>query len=525
MVDLLIANGTVIDGTGTRGCPADVVVERGVIGAIGSFSRIEAVRMIDASGLVVAPGFIDPHSHSEASFFGDEIPQLKVRQGITTEVVQHCGGGISPVTGLNLNHLSSLVKDEDGKPRWTSLGQMTSVLSKRRLPVNVAFLAPHGTLRAAAMGMDNRAPTEDEMALMERLLQRELDEGAIGLSSGLVYLPGCFAGTEEIVRLCRRLPAVDGVYVPHMRNEGYHLEDAVDESLDIARRSGAALEIAHLKALGKDNWHKTSAIVQMLDSARAGGMKVSADQYPYIAGSGGLTTVLPRWAVAGGAGPMLARLRDPQLRARMRAEYDLDAEAWDNRGKSLGWENMVVAAVGSDKNKSLEGKSLLQIADERGVDPVTVVFDLLLEENGKVSLINYFGSEDSVEEFMKAPYVSVCTDAGVPEGSSAHPRGYGAFPRVLGRYARERGVVSLEEAVRKMTSLPSAVFGLGDRGVLRPGSPADIVVFDAARVIDCSTFTDPYQYPDGIVHVVVNGEVEVLNEEFTGKTSGQVLTR
>ncbi|MDP2858625.1 MAG: D-aminoacylase [Bacillota bacterium] len=525
MFDLLILGGTVIDGTGKPRYRGDVGVTGGRVDAVGDLSGAEAHEVIDAKGMIVAPGFIDPHSHSEPAFFDPKVPELKLRQGITTEIVQHCGGGLSPVTEANIGHLSDVVKNEDGTPRWTSLGGLIDALDDRPLTVNVGFLVPHGTLRAAVLAMDNRAPDAEEMAQMERLLAREVDEGALGMSSGLVYLPGCFAKTDEIINLCRHLAASGGVYCPHMRNEGYHLEEGINESLTIVEKSGAALQVVHLKALGKDNWHKTPAVIAMLDAARARGLRVTADQYPYVAGSGGLTTVLPRWAMAGGIEAMLDRLRDPEIRAKIRAEYDLEATAWDNRGKSLGWENMVVASVHTTKNRSLEGKSLQQIARERGRDEALAVFDLLLEEDGKVGLINYFGCEESIEQFMKVPYVAVCTDAGVPVGSSAHPRGFGAMPRVLGRYVRERGVISLEEAVRKMTSLPSATFGLGDRGVLQRSAPADIVVFDPDRVIDNSTFADPYPYPSGIEFVVVNGEVEIRGGEFTGKTAGQVLTR
>jgi N-acyl-D-aspartate/D-glutamate deacylase len=522
LFDLLILGGMVIDGTGQPRFRADVGVTGGRVDAIGNLCGAEAHDTIDASGMVVSPGFIDPHSHSEPAFLEPEIPQNKLRQGITTEITQHCGGGLSPVTEANIGHLSDVVKNPDGTPRWASLGGLIEAMKQRPLPVNVGFLVPHGTLRAAVLAMDNRPPTAEEMAQMERLLQRELDEGALGMSSGLVYLPGCFAKTDEIINLCRHLAPSGGVYCPHMRNEGYHLEEGIGESLRIIEESGAALQVVHLKALGKDNWHKTGAVIEMLDAARTRGLKVTADQYPYIAGSGGLTTNLPRWVMGGGIGAMLRRLRDPELRTKIRAEYELEATAWDNRGKSLGWENMVVASL--QKNKSLEGKSLQQIAEERGQDVVLMMFDLLLEEDGKVSIINYFGSEESIEQFMKVPYVAVCTDAGVPTGSGAHPRGFGAMPRVLGRYVRERGVISLEEAVRKMTSLPSATFGLGDRGTLQRSAPADIVVFDPDRVIDNSTFANAYQYPSGIEFVVVNGEVEIRGGQFTGRTAGQILT-
>ena len=522
MFDILITRGTVIDGTGRSGYPAEVGIKMGRVGAIGNLNGARGRLTIDAAGMVVAPGFIDPHSHSDAAFLEPPIPELKVRQGITTEVVQHCGGGISPITPKNSAHLPGVTRTPDGRPRWQSLGGLLDLMGKAPLPTNVAFLAPHGTIRAAVMGMDNRAPTEDEMQRMEDLLQRELEEGAVGLSSGLVYLPGCFAQTEELMRLCRHVGRAGGVYATHMRNEGYHLEEAINESVAISEQSGAALEIAHLKTLGKDNWHKTSWVIDALSRARARGVRVTADQYPYVAGSGGLTTVLPRWAVAGGTGAMLARLRDPETRKKIRAEYDLDATAWDNRGKSLGWENMVVAAT--SKNQALEGKSLLQIAQERDRDPAETVFDLLLEEDGRVTLINYFGSEESIETFMRLPYVAACTDAGVPTGASAHPRAYGTMPRILGRYVRQHKVISIEEAVRKMTSLPASIYGFKDRGVLRPSASADIVVFDPERVIDNSTFTNPYAYPTGIEHVVVNGEVEVSRGQFTGRTAGQVLT-
>jgi N-acyl-D-amino-acid deacylase len=523
MFDILIKGGLVVDGTGKPGYRADVGVSGDRIEYIGTLDQAEARRVIDATPYIVAPGFIDAHSHSDARLIQRPIPEPKVRQGITTEVVGQCGTSISPVTSKSRSILPEMVGWGLKAPTWDSFAGLRDVYEHTPLPVNAAFLVGHGALRMGVMGMDDRPPTSEEMAKMEGLLDRELDEGAIGFSTGLIYPPCSFSVDEEVTRLCSRSARADGVFTIHMRNEAEYLEESVERTLKMADVSGVRLQISHLKGFGRDNWSKMDKVIERMDAARASGVRVTCDQYPYVAGSTSLRTVLPRWVMDGGIPGMMSRLRDPQQRAKAKSWYDLDVRVWDNRSKNIGWENMVIASCKTDANRGLEGKNLKELAEIRKCDPADAMFDLLLEEEGAVSLVVFYGCEDNIDKVLRYKHAAMCTDAGNFEGQP-HPRVYGSFPRTLGRYVRERGVIPVEEAVRKMTSLPASIYGLRQRGVLRNNAFADIVLFDPKTVNDRSTFTAPHQYPVGIEYVIVNGVTTIDAGAFTGQTGGHVLS-
>lgn len=525
MFDLLIKDGLLIDGTGKAAYKSDLAVKDGRIAAIGQMGEAEAVHVIDAVGKVVAPGFIDTHSHSELRLLDSPIPEAKLRQGITTEILGQDGLSVAPVRSQDIALYHQLLAGLLGNPKvewnWSSVTDYLERLERQGIPVNVAYLVPHGMLRIIAMGMESRPASARELELMKRLLADAMAQGALGLSTGMIYPPCSYATDQELVDLTAEVARLGGNFVIHMRNEGQWLLESVAQTLEICRRSGVALHISHFKAFGKANWHKPPKVLELVDSACADGLTVTADQYPYIAGSTLLTACLPQWTLAGGTQACLERLA--KERATIKEWFKKDVTVWDNRSISIGWENIIVSSVKTEANRWTEGLSIAEIAQRRSSDPVDALCDLLLEEELAVTQIMFYGCEDNIVTYMSYPKTMICTD-GI-YGGRPHPRLYGSFPRVLGRYVREQGLFSLEEAIHKMTGLPAATFGLCDRGKLAENYAADIVVLDPAVVVDKATFEKPEQYPLGIEYVIVNGKVAINQGGFTGATAGRRLSR
>jgi len=525
MLDLIIRNGRVYDGTGNPWTKLDVGLAGGRIVALGKLPRERSAETIDARGMAVAPGFIDAHAHSDLLCTKPETHKVKVLQGVTSEVLGQDGISVAPVSeatkGAWREQQKGLNGDIGDWP-WNSVEEYLRFLDDTPLAGNVAYLVPHGAVRTLAMGFEGREATAQEAREMQDLVEEGMRQGAVGVSTGLVYPPNVFSDKEELVAICEGAVAHDGCFMVHIRNESTRSLEALDEVVDVARRSGVRLHVSHFKVAGPRNKDKFEPALARLDAARDEDIEVTFDQYPYTAGSTMLSAILPPWAHSGGTREMLGRLGDPDQRERIKQDFEGN-EDYENWVLSCGWENVTVSSVPSEGNGDAEGKSMLQFAEMRGKEAADAALDLLLEEEATVTMVVHWGDEENVAQGMAHPLQTVGSDGIF--GGKPHPRLYGTFARVLGRYAREEGVLPLEQAVRRMTGATAQLLRLGDRGFVREGCWADLVVFDPDEVADRSTYADPLRESAGIRHVLVNGEVAVRDGAYTGKTAGRVLRR
>jgi N-acyl-D-amino-acid deacylase len=523
--DLLVRSGTVFDGSGGSGVQADVAVKNGRIVKVGpGIAEKKARDIIDAKGLAVSPGFIDPHTHTDLHLLANPKAESKIRQGVTTEIGGNCGASYFPLSDLIFEEVRKGVDKEFGVTiDWRDINGFFGRLEQSRIALNYATLLGQGTLRAAVLGPYNRPPKPEEMDRMKQLIRENMDAGALGLSTGLQYTPGCFADTAELIELCREVAAQGGIYATHIRSEEDRVIEAIEEALKIARDTKVAIEIAHLKANYPRNWSKIDQVIALLEQAAQEGMPVTADRYPYIASSTGLSSFFPEWAREGTSADFVKRLSDKSLEKKLR-DHTAEEE------KKLGsWEKVLLSSILSEKNRPLEGKTVLASATEQGKAPFEFMRDLLIEEEGAVGMVQFGMSEDNLKKLYAHPLVTVGSDGdavatyGVLAKGKPHPRYYGTFPRYLGKYVREEKVLPLEEAIRKITSFSAEKFGLAERGRIREGYWADLAVFDPDRIIDKATFENPHQYPEGIPHVIVNGVPAVRDGEHTGALMGKIL--
>jgi len=533
----MIKGGRIINGAGNPWFYGDIAVKGGKITAVGRLDDVDASNVIDAKGMVVTPGFVDPHSHSDGLTLFYREMESPVMQGITTIVGGQCGGSPAPINPemreeLEAEFSKMLPPGVELKLNWTTFDDYLTLEEEDGLGANMAHLVGHGAIRVAAMGQEARAPTSEELEKMKSLTAEAMKAGAYGISSGLIYPPGIFAKTDELIEVAKVAAEYGGVYGTHIRGEGNALIVSLEEAITIGEKAGIPVQISHHKAAAKSVWGKSVETLTILEEARAKGVDITVDQYPYRAGATSLATCLPPWAHDGGMSDLLKRLRDPELRDKMKRDIDDGIPGWENFAGELGWSNVMVSSVNSEGGKVYEGKNLEEIREMRGdPDAHTSLFDVILEEEGAVGMIIFAMKEEDVRRIMKHPLQMVGTDssASATEGymsrGKPHPRGYGTYPKILGRYVREHGVLRLEEAVRKMTSFPSQRFGILDRGLLMPGMWADIVVFDPEKVIDKATYQSPHQYPDGIEYVVVNGQVAVDQGTYTGVLAGRTLRK
>jgi N-acyl-D-amino-acid deacylase len=529
VLDLKIEGATVIDGTGTAGGRADVGIRDDAIVAVGDLSREPAGSTLRASGRVLAPGFIDMHSHSDWRLWENRRAESKIRQGVTTEVVGNCGFSPAPVSSEHLEALRGFALHVPAGMdfAWRSVGDYLRAFDQEGTAVNVVQLVGHGTLRIAAMGFARRAPDARELARMQQLFGEAMEDGAWGLSTGLIYAPGSYATTEEIVAVARLARRYRGFYASHIRGEGATLLDAVAEAIQVGREADVPVQVSHVKAAGRPNWGRVTDALALIDAARTEGQDVMADVYPYTASSTTVRTLLPDWALEGGVQAMLARLADPAERGRIRAELEAPPG-----GQSLldrvGWDNVMIAACA--RRKDAEGRRVSEIAAARGLDPIEAALELIADEAGRAYMILFQLDEKDLRRALTHPAVMIGSDGSAlapygPLGAGKpHPRSYGTFPRVLGEYARDQRVLGLAEAVHKMTGLPARRLGLRDRGVVRAGAKADLVVFDAKRVADRATYEEPHRYPTGVEHVLVAGRFVVKDGQHTGSLPGRLLT-
>jgi N-acyl-D-amino-acid deacylase len=526
--DVLIRNGEVIVGTGAPRRRADVVVKSGRIAAVGDVCGWEAGVTLDASGLVVAPGFIDMHTHSDLSLLLNPRAESHVRQGVTTEVIGMCGFSPAPAPGARAEAIRAMFGGwgREVEWRWGRYGEYLDALRSTGASVNVVPVVGHGVIRAGIVGDENRRASARELARMQEAVRQAMEAGAFGLSSGLTYAPGMFADSDELAALASVMAEQRGIYFSHIRGEGANLLDAVGEAIEIGRRAGVPVEISHLKAEGRAHWGRTVPALAQIDQARAGGVAVGFDVYPYTAWNTGLGQTLPAWAREGDLEAVLGRLTDPATRARLIGEIEQEADGDPGR-----WERRLLASAETERNRAFQGMTMAEIAARRGTPPIETVLDILVEERMDASLVGFGMCEEDVRRVLSHPTATIGSDsaAAAPYGilgqGHPHPRAYGSFARVLGHYCRDEKLFPLEEAVAKMTGGPAAHLGLRDRGQIAPGFAADIVIFDPTAIADTATYQRPQQYAVGVRWVIVNGVIEVDGEEHLGRVAGRVLER
>lgn len=526
--DVIIRGGTVYDGLGGEPMVGDVAVSGDRIAALGDLGTATAIEVIDASGMAVSPGFINMLSWATESLIEDGRAMSDVKQGVTLEVM---GEGWSMGPWNDRLKADALARQGDIKfaIEWTTLGEYLDFLTTKGISPNVASYVGATTVRIHELGYDNRKATAKQLARMQDLVRAAMREGALGVGSSLGYAPSIFADTDELIALVGAAAEFGGAYISHIRSESNWLEESVKELIDISRATGAPAEIYHLKASGKPNWHKLDSVLEMVEAARAEGLRITADIYTYSASATGLDYAMPLWVQEGGHDAWVARLKDPKQRARVVREMTGNDVDWDNPYLQVGPDNILLLGFKTAALKPLIGKTLQQVADERGIQAAETAIDLVIEDDSRVDVSYFSMSEDNVRKKMAVPWVSFGSDeeAAATEGvfllSNNHPRAFGTFARVLGKYSRDEGIIPLKEAVRRMTSLPAANIGIRDRGRLAAGYFADIVVFDAATIADHATFPAPHQYATGVEQVFVNGEQVLRNGEHTGAKPGRAL--
>ena len=531
--DLILRNGTIYDGSGSPPITGDVAIDNDTIVAVGDLpADAQGHTEIDVAGLAVAPGFINMLSWSTESLIEDGRSQSEIRQGVTLEVMGE---------GVSMGPLSDAMKaDGPGSymaqgsikydVAWTTLDEYLVWLAQRGVSCNIASFVGSSTLRIHTIGYDDRPPTDAEMAEMKRLLHQAMQQGAMGMSAALIYTPAFYAKTDELIELAKVVAEYDGMYISHIRSEGGAFMEALDEFLTIAREADVTSEVYHLKASGQSNWHKMDTAIAMIEAAQADGLHVVADMYTYPFSGTGLDTCIPPWAHEGGHEAMIARLKDPTTRERIKADMSKPADDWENMSEENSPENILLAGFEKDHLKHLQGKTLAEVAQMRGSDsPRDTLIDLIIEDDSRIFTMYFAMSEDNLKKQMALPWVAFCSDAesqateGVFLESIPHPRAYGSFARVLGKYVRDEQIIPLEAAVRRLSAFPAENLKLDRRGSLKPGYFADVVVFDPATVQDHATPQNPYQYATGMVHVFVNGTQVLENGDHTGATPGRVV--
>lgn len=515
MYDVVIKSGTIVDGTGADGYKADVAILGDTIAAIGKIPSDAAKSDINADGKIVSPGFIDIHTHTDFSLIANPKAESKIHQGVTTEIGGNCGGSIAPLSEEMAKQTQKSLSKYDVEVDWRDIGGFLDRLEGIDIGINYATFVGNGTVRSVVIGYDERRPTETEVQKMKSEVDRAMSQGAIGLSTGLIYTPSLYANIDEIAELAKVAANHNGIYATHIRGEGGTLFKAIEEATTIGERAQIGVQIAHFKASGQKNWGKAKRALEMLDEARERGIDVTADRYPYLAGSTGLSAILPIWTKDGGTDAMVERLRDPEARDRIKKALDVKAEETEDY-----WNSIILCT---------DGSTIGQAAKERDMEPTEFVCQFLIEKNGRVSICQFAMSQEDTNLIIKHPQMMIASDssARAPYGElgkgKPHPRGYGTFARAIQEYAREREIVSLPEMIKKMSYMPADRLGLERRGRIQKGNYADICILDYENVRDNATYAQPHQYPDGIEHVLVNGKIVIENGEHTSALPGKVI--
>jgi N-acyl-D-amino-acid deacylase len=552
-INWLITNGLIFDGSFSEPYEADVGISSDKIVFVNKKSRVTgqkskgtAEKIIDARHLAVAPGFIDTHSHSEFTLLADSRAEGKVCQGITTEINGNCGLSAAPLCGHTLVQREDDLKELGIRERWSTFNQYFHILKKKGIAINFATLAGHGNIRASVIGYEDNRPDEIALKKMKTFLKKAISEGALGLSAGLIYPPGVYSKTEELVELCKVLsescnppshlvsnhPLSSfskwekggfGIYTTHMRSEGDRLLESIEETIRIGIEARIKIHISHIKTSGRENWNKIGRALSLMEEAGKQGVSLTCDAYPYTASSTDLDTVLPSWVYSGGREGELKRLKNTSLREKIKKQI------LDTHPAKDYWKKISISSVSSEKNRWMEGRSLYDIASLQGKEPVEILFDILIEEKLMVSAIFASMHEGNLKKFLSLPYCMIGTDSsarsfsGTTYKGKPHPRGFGSFPRFLGKYVRDERLMSMGEGIHKITMLPGRRFGIHKRGIIKRGAYADIVIFDHKRVIDKPTFKDPFLKSEGIYYVFVNGVPALWEGQLTNSKSGRIL--
>ena len=525
---LLIKNGFVIDGTGKEGQVGDILVNNDRIEKIAEAINEKVNKIIDANGLVVCPGFIDTHSHSDLKILENPFNEIKIRQGITTEILGQDGISMAPLPKEYISPWRKNLAGLDGESDsidWTyeTTDNYLKMMEQGGVGLNESYLVPHGNVRMEVLGLGNVEASKEDIKKMCEVTRREMEAGAYGLSTGLIYMPCAYSETEELIEMCKVVAEYDGCFVVHQRSEADTIISSMKEIIEIGEKSGVKVHFSHFKVCGKKNWKYIDQVIELLNEAKDRGIRVSFDQYPYAAGSTMLGVILPPWAHDGGTDKLIERLASEEMRKKMIYDMNHGIEGWDNFVDFAGVEAIYVTSVKTEKNQDVIGKNLVELGKMRGKDPLNATFDLLLEEENAVGMVDYYGKEEHIIKFMKLPEQNLCTD-GLLSGRP-HPRAYGSFPRFLGRFVRELKIMTLEEAIRKMSGKAAKAFGINDRGILQEGYFADIVIFNKDTIKDLATFEEPIQHSEGINYVIINGNVVIEDGEYKKIKAGKVLRK
>jgi N-acyl-D-amino-acid deacylase len=527
--DVIIKNGMVYDGSGSEPQHVDVAIRGDRIAGLGDFKNAKARIIVDATGLAVAPGFINMLSWSNESLIQDGRSQSELRQGVTTEIMGE-GESMGPVNDRVREHMLREQTDIKYDIKWSTLAEYLRYLETRGVSCNVASFIGAATIREYVIGFEDKAPTPAQLDEMRELVRKEMEAGALGIGTALIYPPAFYAKTDELIELCKVAAKYKGKYISHMRSEGNRLIEAFDELVRISREAKIPAEVYHIKAAGQQNWNKIDNLLSRIESAQKEGLNIRANMYTYTAAGTGLDACLPPWTEDGGYPALFKRLRDPATREKIAAEVSKDSDQWENLYVAAGSsDRIILVGFKSDKLKPLTGKTLAEVAKLRGKDPITTIMDLIAEDESRIGTIYLVMSEENVKKEMTKPWISFCSDEAsqAPEGvflkSNPHPRAYGSFARVLGKYVRDEKVISLSDAVRRLSGFPAINLGLDHRGLLKEGMFADVVVFDPATIADRATFEKPHQYAVGMRHVFVNGVQVIKDGEHTGAKPGRAL--
>jgi N-acyl-D-amino-acid deacylase len=527
--DVLIKGGSVYDGTGAQPQQVDLAIRGDRIAGVGDFKNAKAKTIVDATGLAVAPGFINMLSWSNASLIQDGRSQSEIREGVTTEIMGE-GESMGPVNDRVREHMLREQSDIKYDIKWNTLADYLKYLESRGIACNVASFIGAATIREYVIGFEDKAPTPQQLDQMRDLVRKEMEAGALGIGTALIYPPAFYAKTDELIELCKVAAKYQGKYISHMRSEGNQLLEALDELIRISREAGIPAEVYHIKAAGQKNWPKEDELLSRIEAAQKEGLKITADMYTYTAGGTGLDACLPPWTEDGGDPAFFKRLRDPAMREKIKAQVQTPSNDWENMYLAAGGaEHIVLVGFKSEKLKPLTGKTLAEVAKASGKDPIDTAMDLIADDESRIGSIYFMISEENIKKGLAKPWISFGSDEAsqAPEGvflkSNPHPRAYGNFARVLGKYVRDEKVVPMAEAVRRLSGLPATNLGLDHRGFIKEGMFADVVVFDPATISDRATFEKPHQYAVGVKHVFVNG-VQVLKDgEHTGAKPGRAL--
>lgn len=525
LFDVLISKGKIIDGSGNPWFKANIGIRSEKIVKIGEISSSDSEITIDAENLIVCPGFIDMHAHSDIPLIVNPKAESKIHQGVTTEVIGNCGGSAAPLIGPNFDDYKERTEKKYGiKLKWTTIEQYFKLLESQGIAVNVVPLLGYKNVRIAVLGYEQRDPNDQELALMKMIVSQAMENGMYGMSTGLYYSPQSYAKTEEIIELCKVVAKYGGKYHTHMRDEADRGIEALIETIKIGEESFIPVQISHHKAFGKQNWGKCKESIRLIEEARKRGLDITYDLYPYIFCGTSLKAWMPNWMHEGGLDNLLDRLKEKNIRDKVKREM-MDGSITGYKGN--GWKRTIISST--EKHPEYEGKTFQEIADSINKDPFEFAFDLLIEEHGAVSILIQHGCEEDEEYLLKNHLAMIGSDGssiapyGILSKGKPHPRNYGAFPRVISKYVKERNIMTLEEAIRKMTSFPAQKLGIKNRGLLKEGMNADITIFNYDTIKDNLSLTNPHQYPDGVEHVIVNGTIVLDHHKHTGALTGKLL--